>query len=268
MTKTRIWIVATTVLVVAVLAGGWLLLVSPKRAETDELRTQTVAAQEEARELRSQLQVLRRQEAELPAQQAKLAAIERQIPTDPMLPVLVRSLTAAARASGSTLKTISPGLPVAVATTTESATTAADQVVSPLASVPLNLELTGTYFQLEQFIASLEQLQREFLVDTFSISSDAAPDSGGALSLSVTGRVFVAASAPPAAATPGDAAASPAPGAPAGTPAPGASASPGAGASSTSVVPGGPQSPAPAPGPSSSPTTGPAGSAPTARTTP
>lgn len=241
MTRTRIWVLATSVAVVAVLAAGWFLLVSPKKAESADLRSQTESAEQKISALTSQLAELRAQQAELPAQEAKLAAIDRQIPSDPQLPVLVRSLTEAARATGCTLTTISPAAPVAV--TSQSPGTAADAPAPPLTSIQLNLAVSGTYVEVEQFVLKLEQLQREFRVQTFSIVRETKDGGAGELVLSVTGQVFALttpAPAPTAAPSPGS------PAAPTPAPSTGATTAPSTTPSTMpTTTPGGSTAPAP-----------------------
>jgi hypothetical protein len=65
--------------------------------------------------------------------------------------------------------------------------------------VPLKLKVTGSYFELEQFINKLEGLRRSFLVTGFALGQDTTtpttttttvnPD---IVSLDLDGRVFLA----------------------------------------------------------------------------
>ena len=65
------------------------------------------------------------------------------------------------------------------------------------------MNVTGTYFELEQFLNKVENFRRSFLVsgftlgpDTSATTVDSAPDS---LTIALTGRVFIS---QPAAAAP------------------------------------------------------------------
>lgn len=261
MSVTRKWSLMAAVLVLAILAAGWFLLVSPKRGEAAELRTQT-ASQEEANDrLLQQLEVLKAQQADLPRQRARLAVLGTQIPNNPALPTLIRDLTKAGRKVGVSIDTMAPSVPVAVVaaqpvapvatstettgttgstestestategttstegtTTTEGTTgtegttdgTTPAPVAPPAPSlfqVPLTLNVTGSYFELEQFINKLEGLKRSFLVTGFTISAaqgaeatGAAPEPGGPapgdLTIALQGRVFLSPAASLAAAT-------------------------------------------------------------------
>jgi len=256
MSVTRKWSLMAAVLVLAILAGGWFLLVSPKRGEAAELRTQT-ASQEEANErLLQQLEVLKAQQANLPRQRARLAVLGTQIPDNPALPTLIRDLTKAGRKVGVSIDTMAPSVPVAVVAaqpvapvatstettgttgstestestategttgtegTTDGTTTDGTAVPAPVAAppapslfqVPLTLNVTGSYFELEQFINKLEGLKRSFLVTGFTIAAaqgaeatGAAPEPGGPapgdLTIALQGRVFLSPAASLAAAT-------------------------------------------------------------------
>jgi type IV pilus assembly protein PilO len=200
MTVTRKWSLLALLLVVAIFAAGWFLLISPKRGEAADLRSQTATQEDANARLEDKIQVLMAQQKDLPRQRARLAVIRTQIPDNPALPALVRDLTAAGRKVGATINTMSPSLPVAavpsaqapVATGTEGETTT--PAVAPAASlyqVPLNLDVSGSYFELEQFVNKLEGLSRSFLVTGFTVSAEDT-ETAGELKLTLQGRVFMA----------------------------------------------------------------------------
>lgn len=218
MTETRKWSLMATVLVLAILAAGWFLLVAPKRSEAAALEGQTRSQEDANSRLQQQIQVLQAQQAELPKQRARLAVMRKQIPGNPALPTLIRNLTAAGRKVGVDLEALAPAVPVAVvaaqpvapvvattvppadgAATSESDPAATPVPVAPVApapslfQVPLSVDVRGSYFELEQFVNKLEGLKRSFLVTGFSIEpgdGDTATDNE--LKLSLQGRVFLA----------------------------------------------------------------------------
>jgi Tfp pilus assembly protein PilO len=207
MTVTRKWSLLAAVLVVAILAAGWFLLVSPKRSEASDLRAQTASQEKANQMLEVKIQELQAMQVELPQQRARLATIQKRIPSNPALPSLIRDLTDAGRKAGVSLDTLSPALPVAAVSTEPAAVApvtttedggekaAAPEPAAPVATlfqVPLTLNVTGSYFELEQFINKLEGLKRSFLVTGFTVgepSSDSAIE--GDLSLALQGRVFM-----------------------------------------------------------------------------
>ena len=232
MSMTRRWSLLTAVLIVGILAASWFLLVSPKRSEASELRGKATEQQASNDALVQKLNELKAQSLDLPKQKAQLAVIGKQIPDNPALPTLIRNLTAAGKKVGVQLVSMKPGTPTAAvvaapvavaavpATTTSGTDTttsdgtaaagttpaAAAPVAAPLYVVPLALEITGSYFEVEQFINKLEGMQRKFLLTGFTLkpsTTATATSSADQLALTLTGQVFLSpnvASSTPAAA--------------------------------------------------------------------
>lgn len=226
--------VAFTVLgCLAVLAAGWLFVVSPKRSAAAELRDQAAATEQSNAQLRTKLTVLKGQAKDLPKEQAKLAAVAAKIPDNPALPSLIRALVAAGTASGVELVSVTPGTPVApvVAPAAAAAAPAAPGAapaagapappapvagaVAPggaagtLMTVPVSLNVAGGYFQIQQFLSELENLPRAFRVSALTLAPGANPvkpnaltgaaaEDGRALTATVTGEVFLAQNRPAA----------------------------------------------------------------------
>lgn len=211
MSKIQQWVAFTAVAVLAILVGGWFLVVSPKRAKVDDLHTQAAAAQSQVVDLQGKVNMLKMQAKDLPAQQAKIAALSKQIPDDAQLPTLVRQLTATAKAAGVNLVTLSPSVPVPLTPTTNGPTTlpppaagstaktgtatapaatgtagtTGTAATGSLMTVPVQITVRGNYFQLELFVSKLEQLQRRFLVSAYDVgptgsTGGASTSTGGA----------------------------------------------------------------------------------------
>lgn len=223
MDKLKPWVLLTVAACLVVLAAGWFLLVSPQRAEADDLRAQT-ATQEagNAAEL-TRLAALKAQAKDLPKQQAKLAAVQAKIPADPAMPTLIRALNAASADAGVTLVGITPSAPVAASAAPApapvdpadpaAAAAPAAPAASALTRIPLTLDVVGSYFEIQQFVSSVEGLDRALRISGLSLAEAtdanaagprAAP--GSRLAAAITGEVFLTPSAP-APATPAPAAA-------------------------------------------------------------
>ena len=224
----RTWLLLTVLAVVAVLAGGWFLLVSPQRGEAQDLRAQAAQADRATTTLRSQLQVLEAQARDLPQEQAGLAAVSARLPDDPAQPALLRALAAAADATGVELVSVTPG---ALAPVTPSAAAAATPVAPPaaaaaptaalvpttgapsaggvgaLSAMPLTITAAGGYYELQQYLAALEELPRALRVSGLTITPGASParppsatasvEDGRHLLATITGAVYVATGATP-----------------------------------------------------------------------
>ncbi len=239
--KVSQWVALTVVACLALLAAGWFLLISPKRAEAADLREQAEGQLTSNDSTRAQIQVLKAKSKDLPKKQAELAKVAARIPDNPSLPSLVRALTAASTSAGVEFVSVAPGAPVPVLAAAPAAAPApstdgsaappaapapAGGAAGTLASIPLTLNVVGDYFEIEQFVANLEALPRALRLTNLSVtpgdsptkkqSSEAAgePD-GSSLTTTLTGAVFMATSralpAAGSAAAPAPAAAVPAP---------------------------------------------------------
>ena len=228
MDKLKQYVVFTVLGCLMVLAAGWFLLVSPKRSEAADLRAQGEAQVAANAQLQTKLTVLKAQAKDLPKQQAKLAAVAAKIPDNPALPALIRALTTASTAAGIELVSVTPGAPAAAGAATvagrpagpaaapatgaapAAAPAAASASAGQLASIPLTLSVAGGYFQVQQFLANLENLPRSMRITGLTLAPGANPvkkapagatapvDDGKSLTSTITGQVYMAANRPPA----------------------------------------------------------------------
>jgi Tfp pilus assembly protein PilO len=190
--KMKQWVALTVVGCFAVLAAGWLLVVSPKRGEAAQVRDDVNTQVSTNSGLQTQLAMLKAQAKTLPMQQAKLALVAAKIPDNPALPALIRALSSAADDAGVELVSLSPAPPVTVETAGATGGlkrpgTAASPSASAggssqaqgksktlghaaagnsasqsgaLTSIALTINVVGGYFQIEQFFDRLENLSR------------------------------------------------------------------------------------------------------------
>ena len=86
MTRTRKWSLLSALLVVVVLLAGWFLLVSPKRSNAADLRTQTASQESKNSDLKAQIADLQAKQKNLPQQKAIIAEIQQEIPQNPRAP--------------------------------------------------------------------------------------------------------------------------------------------------------------------------------------
>jgi Tfp pilus assembly protein PilO len=180
MEKMRQWSILTAVGVIAVLAAGWFLLVSPQRSHATELQSQAASQQSANDGLRAQVAQLEAQKKGLPAQQKLLDEIAAKIPASPELPALIRQLSTAAESAGVDLVTLAPTEPAAIGpatpvttTTTTSSTGTSTPAAAPASSlmqIPVSVTVRGTYFNLTRFFANVEKLERAMLVPQFKVT--------------------------------------------------------------------------------------------------
>ena len=237
MDKLKQWIALTVLGCVAIVAAGWFLVISPKRTEAADVREQAVTQEAANSVLRTQLKVLRAQAKELPKNQADLARVAAKIPDNPSLPALIRALTAASTTAGVEFVSVTPGEPIVAAAAAVApvapagapavapagaapapapatagapaaapADVAAAGAAGTLAEIPVTINVVGGFFEVEQFLANLENLPRALRVKTLSVApgvtadptKKANADDGSSLASTISGSVFMAANRPAA----------------------------------------------------------------------
>jgi Tfp pilus assembly protein PilO len=213
MDKTKQTLAIALAAVLAVLAGGWFLLVSPQRANVTSLKAKTITQDQTNTSLQTKITALKAELVQLPEAKAQLEAVARRLPPDLAEVSLIQTLTKAAADANVDLQIITPGAPTAVGapaatviapTTSASATGSTAKtgdtpapVTAPAAApaapanpagnlyaVPVALTVQGDYFDLEMFVHNLEGMQRALLVSSLNITRPTvnAPLVGAAIS--------------------------------------------------------------------------------------
>lgn len=126
----RQWVAGSVLAVLAVLAAGWFLLVSPRHAEAAEERLRAQEQEQANAMLRTDLTVLAEQKRNLPQREAVIRGAAVKIPLSPLMPALIRGLSAAAQQSEVEFVSLTPGAPAAVPG-------AVPRVVSPVVPAPV-----------------------------------------------------------------------------------------------------------------------------------
>jgi type IV pilus assembly protein PilO len=220
MSTFRTWTVGAAIACVVLVLGAWFLLVSPKRAQASNLKTERVSQLTRNNQLKLDIAQLKAESASLPAKQAELAVIQRQLPSNPALPALIRSLSSIANDAGPTLTSIAPGQPTALATAQapvagSPTTSAAGASASNVVAIPVTIVTSGSYAENELFLQKVQtSMTRALLVQGLTLADAqtssgtgassttagaASADSGETLIMTITGEVFVL--QPPSAAT-------------------------------------------------------------------
>ena len=206
MDKLKQWVGMAVVAVLVIGAGGWFLLISPKRSEAAALDAQATSQLATNASLQTTLSMLKAQAKDLPKQQAKIAAVAAKIPDNPALPALIRSLDKAALAAGVDLSSISPQAPAPdVAGPTGKGAAAVAGAAGVRMKIPVTILVYGKYFQIEQFFNSLEGLPRAMKVTSFTLQPGQNPvhksatvDTNDALSANITTSIYMASGRPTA----------------------------------------------------------------------
>jgi Tfp pilus assembly protein PilO len=167
---------------VALLAVVVLLL--PKISAVHKTQNELTAAQQQEQTLRAQLGQLQQARRDAKAVQKQLETLQTEIPPTADLPSLIRLLQGAANAAAVDFLSVSPGQPVAPVTG------------SGVSTIPTSIQVTGSFFSVEEFLFRLEQLPRAVKVTGLTINAS-APTVGATgtaaqqeLSLSMTAEVY------------------------------------------------------------------------------
>jgi Tfp pilus assembly protein PilO len=163
--------------VVALAAILVFFLVLPKMGQVSTAEAELAAAQAQQRTLESQLAALEQAEAAAPEAKAVIERVERQIPPTVDEPGLLLLIRNAAAGSAVAFSNLTPGTPTLNATT-------------GLSEIPLAVTATGTYFQIAEFLYSIETLPRAAKVLTISL----APGTGDETTTTVTNLLQLQAS--------------------------------------------------------------------------
>jgi len=198
MAKLRAWAILAAVGIVAVLAGGWFLALSPQHSKVSKLHAQTASQQQANQALTTQIALLKKQQAQIPAEQARIAEIQGRIPNSPALTLYVRTLADLAGKNHVELVSVAPSPPLQVQLAGAAAAPAA--VASPgptgsgsaagaatpgattganLTSIPVIVKVVGDYYSIQQFLAKLEDTKRATIVSAVQIQPGQLPQPQG-----------------------------------------------------------------------------------------
>ncbi len=175
---------------ILVVALFYMFVYSPAQDELAELETQIAAELTAQTELTAEIAHLRTVRDTAPEIEAHIAAAAAIVPTDAALPSALRQLQLAADEAGMLLTSVSTSRPVAV----EGSTTG-------LASIGVNVVMSGSYFQVVDFLRRIEDptiTPRGLDWNNVTISRETHPT----LSVSLTGELYAVFPVPPAAVEP------------------------------------------------------------------
>jgi Tfp pilus assembly protein PilO len=177
----------TIVLVLALLAlagGFWFLALKPKRAEVKAAETQILAQRKRVQTAQATVTAGLQAKAGYPADYATVAKLGEAVPADDELPSLLFQLETAARgadvdfrgltrAAGNNAAATSSSTPASGSAATQTAASAlppgATVGTAGLATLPFNLDFTGSYADLERFIQEVQRFVRPSQ-DTVAVS--------------------------------------------------------------------------------------------------
>jgi Tfp pilus assembly protein PilO len=148
--------IIATVIIVALF---FFLFIRSRQTELSQIRSDIEAEENTSIQLTTELNRLKDLQERAPQLQAELAEIKQFVPEDHEIPNFVFLLQDSATAAGVEFLSVSPELP----------DVPAEQ--APLAEVRIQVEATGGYFSLQDFIRRLHNLGRAVRIDSLSMSA-------------------------------------------------------------------------------------------------
>ena len=208
MTTTRWWTAGAVLVMVVIVASGWVLGIAPRLAEVQTADDERVGVETLNATYEQTLVKLKKLDEDLPALTTQLNELKAALPPDAQVSTLLGQLNALAAESGVELTSITAGIPerfgaaakaaalLAPAPTPEpgegddpAAVTPEAAPVSPapegFVSVPISVEFTGNPGGLLAFIQKVQYGTRLFLVEALDITYD-----GGGGKVKIDGFVY------------------------------------------------------------------------------
>ncbi len=181
-----------------ILVLWYLLLWSPRKADLAEARDRREKAEVLRDELAIRVTRLRASQKDEPMKRAQVEALRTTIPDDPNLAAFILDTNDAASKAGIDFISIAPSEPApgagvagaaagAAAVNTSTAAGAAPVAGALPAEVKLQLQITGGYFQVLDFLNRIGEMPRLVITDGLNVSSDEKAK----LSVGVTARMFL-----------------------------------------------------------------------------
>lgn len=174
--KQRVVIIVGAVVAVVLVAGWALLLYKPESDKLGEVQRQVEAEKSQEVSLQAQLVKLKDLKEQEPEIDAELSRVKSLIPDGPDLATYIREANRIAGDSGIDWLKI----------------TAADpQASGDITTVALDLEITGKYFNVVDYLTRVQELSRAVRFDSLQMSTasgEGVPK--GAVSVKLSGRMF------------------------------------------------------------------------------
>jgi Tfp pilus assembly protein PilO len=185
------------VALLAIAAGGWLVVLSPQTSELADVRTRIEATREQNETLRQEFVRLEAQRKQLPATRATARALAALFPPTADQPTLFKAITTAATRAGiaaDDVTELTAEAPVAGASGgSDQAQLPGAAAESDLAGQAVTVTVQGDFDEIQRLAENLEDLPRAYLVSSLTLAAGTA---AGTYTASITGQMFVMPAAP------------------------------------------------------------------------
>lgn len=194
--RVRLAVIGAVALVLAVAIAAWFLILSPRIETTAELEQEAEQVRVSNNALTVRLAKIEQLAAEAPMRAQEAQTLFAQMPETAELPEVLTQISDAATAAGirpDGITLITASIPVSVSDPTASGASdtagAASSLGVRLATMTIDVTVTGRPPQLQQFLTNLQTMDRTVLVN--STAQTAATTDADESSLTVRGTMFV-----------------------------------------------------------------------------
>lgn len=197
MTRVRLSVIGGVLLVVIVGVALWLLALSPRLAEADDLTQQATQLQTANLNLQRQYSESLDQARKAPEAAAEAQVLFAKMPQKADLPSVLDQITRAATDAGidqNAIPTLTPGIPVPVTGTKDGAAAEKSPSGIQLARLDLNVAALGQRDQTLGFLDNLQAMDRVMLITSTQTSQVSQVSDAAATdleNLQVAGSMFV-----------------------------------------------------------------------------
>lgn len=149
-------IILIAVVVLAVLGGGWMLVVSPERKEASKLSTEVEAAKAQLAKAEGQLAGARTAQAQYASAYSSIVSLGKAVPAEPEVPSLIYQLAQASNQQQVDFNSITSASSSATAPGASSASSAASAAAAAaFTQMPFTFVFNGGFFELEHLFKQL-----------------------------------------------------------------------------------------------------------------
>jgi hypothetical protein len=164
-------LVIMTVAVLAVLAGGWLLLVSPERKQAAHAQTQIESAQHELQSAQAQAASERSAEARYASAYVSVVKLGKAVPPLQEVPSLVYELEQASNQRSIDFNSIVSNGAASGSTASAAAATSATATPAAFTQMPFTFIFKGSFFGLAHLLGQVDGFARTTAAGTSSATS-------------------------------------------------------------------------------------------------
>jgi Tfp pilus assembly protein PilO len=175
-TNTRLWIIGSMLLVVAILAMGWFLGVAPKLAEAATAGQQQTSAEAQNVVHESEIAVIKKQFDQLPVLKSQLAILRAAVPEGNGMSAFLDELHALEQQNQVSLTDFKAGdgQPYTPVKSDASTVSATNPLITPdnFVAIEVSLSVSGDDANVMQFIDGVQTGERLFLVTSLKLDQD------------------------------------------------------------------------------------------------